>query len=211
MGLRQSVGLLLRRDNRRFLTLLLKQADAGVEALDILARQECGCDLSEAVLKDMEKLVARAEELRRELIDELQSSFGTPFDREDIFALSRAIDDIVGAAQETAVEVQMYGIPVPSSADVMAGCLRDGANELRYAIAELADRPHLSAEHALRAKKSENRMDGHYHSAISALLDSGLPTADVLKAREIYRHLKNSADLIDRAADHVWMIVIKLL
>jgi uncharacterized protein Yka (UPF0111/DUF47 family) len=211
VGFRQSVGLLLRSDKRRFLTLLLKQADVGVEALDMMARQECGCELSEAVLSEMDKLEARADELRLELIDELQSRFGTPFDREDIFALSKAVDDIVDAAQETAVEVHMYGIPVPPSVDVMAGCLRDGASEIRCAIGELLDRPHLSAEHALKAKKSENRMDGHYHSAISALLEGGRPTADVLKAREIYRHLKNSADLIDRAADHVCMIVIKRL
>jgi len=111
-----------------------------------------------------------------------------------------------GDGRSASAPAQRAGLPEGGSR--IAGRAR---SELRYAIAELVDRPHLSAEHALRAKKSENRMDGHYHSAISALLDSGRPTADVLKAREIYRHLKNSADLIDRAADHVCMIVIKRL
>ncbi len=211
MGLRQSVGLLLRRDEHRFLTLLLKQADACVEALDVLARLESGSVLSEVVLKCMDDLEGRADELRRELIGELHSSFAMLFDREDIFALSRALDDIVDAAQETVVEMDVYGIPVPAGIDLMAGVLRDGARHLRLAMEQLLDHPRLSAEHAVRAKRSENRMDGHYYAAISALVDSLIPIRDVLKTREIYRHLKNSADRIDRAADLISIIVIKQL
>ena len=211
MGLRQSVGMLLRRDDRRFLTLLLKQADACVEALDVLAGQKCGSVLSDAVLKHMDELEGRADELRRELIGELQSSFAGPFDREDIFALSRAVDDIVDAAQETVVEMNVFGIGVPPSVGLMADCLCDGAGHLRLAMSELLDHPRLSAEHAVSAKRSENRMDGHYYAAISALVDSGLPIRDVLKTREVYRHLKNSADRIDRAADQISIVVIKRL
>ena len=211
MGLRDSVGVLLRRDDKRFLTLLMKQADACVEALDVLASHEPGHALRSGVLEQIDELESRADEVRRHLIDELQSSFATPFDREDIFALSRAVDDIVDAAQEAVVEMEMYKVTVPANVDVMAACLRDGARQIRLAIGELLDHPRLSAEHAVRAKKSENQMDGHYHRAIADLFESGLPTGEVLKAREIYRHLKSSADRIDRAADLISIVVIKHL
>jgi|SRR5579864_2310569 len=211
MGLRQSVGYLIRRDDHRFLTLLLRQADSSVEALDLLVAQRCGTVLTDTALRHMEEIEDRADQRRRELIDELQSSFATPFDREDVFALSRAVDDIVDAAQETFVEMDVYRIPVPPFVDTMAACLRDGARHIRLAMAELLDHPRLSAEHAVRAKRSENRMDTHYYTAVSMLVDSDLPTRDVLKSREIYRHLKNSADRIDRAADQISIVVIKHL
>jgi len=61
----------------------------------------------------------------------------------------------------------------------------------------------------VRAKRSENRIDGLYHLAVGQLFDSGAEINRILKSREIYRHIKNSADRIDRAADEISVIVIK--
>jgi uncharacterized protein Yka (UPF0111/DUF47 family) len=67
----------------------------------------------------------------------------------------------------------------------------------------------VAAQHAVRAKRSENRIDDLYHVAVGNLFDSRTDTSELLKAREVYRHLKNSADRIDEAADEISMIVIK--
>jgi uncharacterized protein Yka (UPF0111/DUF47 family) len=76
-------------------------------------------------------------------------------------------------------------------------------------VAELLDHPGVAAEHAVRAKRSENRIDGLYHQAVGRLFDSAAEMSLILKSREIYRHLKNSADRIDTAADEISIIVIK--
>jgi uncharacterized protein Yka (UPF0111/DUF47 family) len=91
----------------------------------------------------------------------------------------------------------------------MAAVLVEGARHIRAAVAELLDHPTVAADHAVRAKRSENRIDALYHRAVSDLFDSELEISEQLKSREIYRHLKNSADRIDRAADEISVIVIK--
>lgn len=55
----------------------------------------------------------------------------------------------------------------------------------------------------------ESRVDTLYHQAVGRLFDSESEMSQILKSREIYRHLKNSADRIDRAADEISVIVIK--
>jgi uncharacterized protein Yka (UPF0111/DUF47 family) len=91
----------------------------------------------------------------------------------------------------------------------MAGVLVEGARHIRAAVGELLDHPGVASEHAVRAKRSENRIDSLYHQAVGSLFDSGDEISKILKSREIYRHLKNSADRIDQAADDISVIVIK--
>jgi predicted phosphate transport protein (TIGR00153 family) len=163
----------------------------------------------EHLLEQVKTIERAGDEKRRILIDELIHTYATPFDREDLFALSRSVDDILDAANETAIELAMYRIASPESLHEMAAVLVEGARHIRSAVAELLDHPTVAAEHAVRAKRSENRIDAIYHRAVSALFDSNLEISEVLKSREIYRHLKNSADRIDRAADEISVIVIK--
>ena len=91
----------------------------------------------------------------------------------------------------------------------MVKVLVEGAAHIRSAVGELIDHPAVASEHAVRAKRSENRIDSLYHEGVGRLFDSGDDMSRILKSREIYRHLKNSADRIDRAADEVSVIVIK--
>ncbi len=210
MRWRHSVARLLRPNDRRFMELLVNQADLCVQATEALARLRSGDKVTRAMLEELDDLEKSADQVRRALIDELLSTFTTPFDREDIFALSRTIDDVVDAANETVVELSIYKMAVPDKLDSMVSSLGQGARHLHLAISELLDHPRLAAEHAVRAKRAENRVDQAYHAAIAELLDHD-PSPQVLKAREIYRHLKSSADRVDRAADQVAIMVIKSL
>jgi uncharacterized protein len=209
MSIGRSLRALVRSNDRRFVELLSDQADLTLSGLQLLERfgrePEGHADLLERI-KDIERA---GDEKRRVLIAELLHTYATPFDREDLFALSRSIDDILDAANETAIELAMYRIGPPESLADMAGVLVEGARHVRSSVGELLDHPTIAAEHAVRAKRSENRIDGIYHQAVSRLFDSKLEIAVQLKSREIYRHLKNSADRIDNAADEISVIVIK--
>jgi len=205
----RTLKALARSNDRRFVTLLSDQADLTVKALQVLEKFGREPGLNGAVAEELKGIEREGDAKRRILIDELIHTYATPFDREDLFALSRAIDDILDAANETVLELSMYKIGPPEGLNEMAHVLVEGAGHIRSAVGELLDHPRVAAEHAVRAKRSENRIDSLYHQAVGRLFDSNTEMNQILKSREIYRHLKNSADRIDRAADEISVIVIK--
>ena len=71
-----------------------------------------------------------ADEARRILIDELNRTFVTPFDREDIFCLSRAIDDVLDYAYSTVNEMVIFEVEATSFMQRISSLLRDAAYEL---------------------------------------------------------------------------------
>lgn len=202
MSISRGFRALIKSNDRRFMELLVEQAGLASQALELLQAGD---------LQGVKAIEREGDNVRRVLVDELLHTYATPFDREDLFQLSRSVDDILDAANETAVELLMYRIEAPQHFGEMAAILADGARHIGDALRALLDHPRIAAEQAVRAKKAENRMDAVYHEAVSQLFDRvdelGMP--EVLKAREIYRHLKNSADRIDGAADDISVIVIK--
>ena len=207
MSFRRTLWALLSSNDRQFVKLLSEQADLCVRALEVL--ESHGGEPHDELLSAVKEIERAGDETRRRLIDELNRTYATPFDREDLFELSRAVDDVLDAANETAVEMSMYRIGPPPSLGKMASVLLEGAGQLRLAVGELLDDPDQAAQHAIQAKRSENRIDAIYHEAVADLFESGGETSHILKVREIYRHLKNSADRIDQAADQISIIVIK--
>lgn len=209
MRLGRLFAALVKSNDRRFVTLLSDQAALAVEGLRLLqglARDQPSREQGAEAVKRVER---EGDEIRRVLIDELMRTYSTPFDREDLFALSRSIDDIVDAADEAARELYTFKIRPPGELDEMIDVLLDGARHIELAVGELLDHPLVAADHAVRAKRCENRIDDLYHAAVEALFDGPEVTSELLKAREIYRHLKNSADRIDQTADEISVIVIK--
>jgi uncharacterized protein len=209
MSFGRTFKALTRSNDRRFVELLGQQADLTVRALQILEKFGREAGGNGELVDQLKEIEREGDAARRVLIDELLHTYATPFDREDLFALSRAIDDILDAANETAVELAMYRIGPPEGLNEIVKVLIEGARHISAAVGELLAHPGVAAEHAVRAKRSENRIDGLYHQAVGKLFDSEADMSQILKSREIYRHLKNSADRIDRAADEISVIVIK--
>ena len=132
----------------------------------------------------------------------------TPIDREDLFALSRAIDDVIDYANSTVDEMEIYDVKGNEHIKEMINILRKAARELDDAVKILKDYPKIAAEHAVKAKAYENTMEKAYHKALADLF-KGTDTVYMLKMREIYRHLSNAADRGDEAANIIQSIVMK--
>jgi predicted phosphate transport protein (TIGR00153 family) len=154
-----------------------------------------------------------ADEARRILISELNKTFVTPFDREDIFSLSRTIDDVLDYAYSTVTEMEVLKVrPTPFMVRI-ASILRDGAFELLMAVDRLELHPEVANEHAQRAKNLENRVEEVYREALADLFSGAEDIKHVmkmLKSREVYRHLSNAADRGDEAANVIADIVVKI-
>jgi predicted phosphate transport protein (TIGR00153 family) len=201
----------LQKRENVFLKLIHDQAALTLEGLDALkAYMDTQEPAASALLNTKEK---EADEARRILIDELNKTFVTPFDREDIFALSRTIDDVLDYAYSTVTEMEVLKVGPTSFMLRMASLLRDAAYELSMAVDRLQDHPGVANDHAQRAKALENRVEDVYREAIADLFSGAEDIQHVvmmLKLREVYRHMSNAADRGDEAANVIADIVVKL-
>src|SRR5512141_1603201 len=195
----------------KFIKLIHDQAALTLEGMEALKDYMENLDgKAAATLTEKEE---EADEARRILIDELNRPFVTPFDREDIFALSRSIDDVLDYAYSTVIEMEILKVAPTSFMKRMASLLRDAAYELSMAVDRLQDHPGVSNDHAQRAKALENRVEDVYREAIADLFSGAEDIEHVvkmLKLREVYRHLSNAADRGDEAANVIADIVVKL-
>jgi len=163
-----------------------------------------------ALLSTKEK---EADEARRILIDELNKTFITPFDREDIFSLSRTIDDVLDYAYSTVSEMEILKVEPTNYMQQMASILRDAGYELLMAVDRLENHPGVANNHAQRAKSLENRVEEVYREALADLFSGAEDIQHVikmLKSREVYRHLSNAADRGDEAANVIADIIVKI-
>ncbi len=194
-----------------FMKLIHDQAAltlAGLDALKAYMEGQNGPAAAELIKTEKE-----ADEVRRILISELNKTFITPFDREDIFALSRTIDDVLDYAYSTLNEMEVLKVrPTPFMVRI-SSLLRDAAFELLQAVDRLQDHPGVANEHAQRAKALENRIEDVYREALADLFSGVEDTKHIvkmLKSREVYRHLSNAADRGDEAANVIANIVVKI-
>ena len=202
-------GIFKRREEV-FNKLIEEQASLSLEGLKLLVKylETQDPDIAEELaLKEKE-----ADEVRRILIDELNHSFVTPFDREDIFALSRSIDDVMDYADSTVSEMVTLNVKATQYMQRMATLLKDAAYELHQAVLRLHKHPNVAIDHAQRAKALENRVESVYREALAALFSGPEDlhhVVEMLKLREVYRHLSNAADRGDEAANIISDVVVK--
>lgn len=199
-----------KRRSNRFIELLMKQAEYTAEGMLTLLQYVKQPDESLSVrLSAQEK---EADEVRRILIDELNRTFVTPIDREDIFTLSLTVDDVLDYANTTLEELSMFEIRPTPYLERMVSLLSDAAREIHLAVQRLEDHPSVANDHAVRAKALENRVETVYREAIADLFRMPRDVdhiVEMLKLREVYRHLSNAADRGDAAANVVGDIVVK--
>jgi len=201
---------ILKKRRNVFIHLITQQATLALEGMDILKAY-----LANPARDLADQLTAKekeADEARRILIDELNRTFITPFDREDIFALSRAIDDILDYAYSTMTEITILKVQPTEYMVRICSLLRDATFELMKAMEVLQDHPAVAAEHAQRAKALENRVETVYREALADMFvetDDVQTLVNILKLREVYRHLSNAADRGDEAANFLADIIVK--
>src|SRR6266508_946990 len=199
-----------KRREEVFNKLVEDQASITFEGLKLLANY---CEAPEsAIAEQLSMKEKEADEVLRILIDEVNRTFVTPFDREDIFALSRSIDDMIDYADTTVVEMRILNVaPTPYMLRI-ASLLKDAGWEIHQAVMRLKKNPGVAIEHAQRAKALENRVEAVYREAVANLFSGPEDlhhVVEMLKMREVYRHLSNAADRGDEAANVIADIVVK--
>ncbi len=194
-----------------FYDLLIEQAAYAVEATNKVL--EYLNNPGKKRKKQTRKIEKEADDVRRKLVTELGRTFVTPFDREDIHALSRNLDDVVDYAYTTTEELLLFELPANESMLQLATLVQEGAQELYEATCHLKADRELANVHAQRAKKAETRVEKLYRKALADLFtppDDMAGVMEILKQREVYRHISNTADRVDEAADILSDLVVKM-
>lgn len=202
---------LFKRKEDKFLKLLIKQAETTLQGMQAL--EKFMTEKGEGNADEVNKKEKEADEIRRILIDELLKTFITPIDREDIYALSRAIDDVIDYAFSTVDEMSILEVEPNNYLQEMATLLKMAANEIYLGVMRLEKNPGVASTHAYRAKSLENKVERVYREAISDLFHGPKDVehiVEMLKLREVYRHLSNAADRGDEAANIIADIVVKM-
>ena len=196
-----------RKESLNFYALLIRQAQVIRDAVDALCAfcedptQEKG-----DVVKVKEK---EADAIRRELVDDINRTFITPIDRDDLYRLSTSIDDLADYAWTTVKEVRIYDVQPDKNLLTMARTLLQMADGLVVCVEKL-EKDHAGvAVEATKVKKLENTLNVQFHQSIAELYESD-DIKKILKYREIYNHMNHAADKGDFSADILLDIVVKL-
>lgn len=189
-----------------FFQLLCEQADLITKSVHALAAYaNCLCPADAETVKSLEE---QGDRKRFELIQNLRETFITPYDREDIYALSKALDDILDYYKVTVKEMEIYQVGSTEELCGFVTVLEMASKEILDAVCNMEKRPEEAMKDALAAKKCENKAESIYRHSVAALLDRD-DIRYIIKMRELYRHLSNCADRIDECADLICNILIK--
>jgi hypothetical protein len=142
------------------------------------------------------------DEERACLVEELKTALVTPIDPEDLFRLSRAIDDILDSLRDFVRESHLYRIPDQIRFTPLLDQVVVGIETLENAVRDLASRPSAVVQDALEAKKVGGSIRRMYQYEISRIF-SGEVTPDALKTRELVRRLEIVGVAIGNAADAI--------
>lgn len=165
---------------------------------------------------DREKIVARLREVERrgdeathEIMRRLNSTFVTPFDREDIYALATGLDDCLDHMEEAGDLVVLYGLDrLPAGAAEMVQVLQRCAELTAEAMPRLRSMKDL-ADFWVEVNRLENQADRAHRRMIADLFDGATDAIHVMKVKEVIETLEAAADAFERVAGTVEQIALK--
>jgi predicted phosphate transport protein (TIGR00153 family) len=194
---------------RRFYDLFEQQAAAIVaagEILQIVLGNGCDREARQAEIKEWEH---RGDEVTHEIIRTLNRTFVTPFDREDIYALSSGLDDILDYVDEVANTIVLYRIAeIPEPARRMGKLVLEAAGEVQRAIGKLERQADLEP-HWIEIHRLENVGDAVSREAIAQLFDGSVEPLEVVKLKDLYALLESGLDRCEDVANVIESITIK--
>jgi uncharacterized protein len=143
----------------------------------------------------------RGDEQRAELVALLATSLVTPIDREDLFRLSRSIDDVLDNLRDFVREYDLLHVDCSERFPEVLAAIEEGLDDLGDAIQQLEAAPGEAGPGALTAKKKCNRIRSLYQEAVAEVLDEPEVTPPMLKRRELLRRLDVVGLRLGEAAD----------
>jgi predicted phosphate transport protein (TIGR00153 family) len=186
-------------------------ARAGENALAVarLAKQRFeGIPDSEVRQSEIKALEHKGDDVTREILELLNTQYITPFDREDIYALAQAIDDVVDHVDEASELLGVFKIARPSAKAVRQCELLISASErLAEALTKLKSLRGAS-EHITEVKQIEDEGDVVVREAIAELFEQD-DVKTIIKWKDIHEALEEAIDACEEVSNVIGNIVLK--
>ena len=159
---------------------------------------------------DVKAVETAGDEITRELIHLLNTQYVTPFDREDIYELATAIDDVVDHIEEASDLLELYGVE-SATKHVVEQCriLVQAVEQLALALQRLKAMRGIQ-DALVELKRLEDEGDRIVHDAVAALFrDDRIDPLIVIRWKDIYDGLERAIDASEHAANVIANIVVK--
>jgi hypothetical protein len=163
--------------------------------------------------RDLGREILKAEQegdrITHDIVQRLNSTFVTPIDREDIYALATQMDDIVDYTEEAADFLGLYRIEAPmEQAQALTKVLVGACDQLAQALGHL--RQFKDLEHYwIEIHRLENEGDRISRDAVASLFSNGIDPMVVIRWKDMFAVLENAIDATETAAQIIEGIVIK--
>ena len=165
-----------------------------------------------ALLKSLEDLEHKNDEVTHQIFIELGRNFITPFDREDIHYLATSLDDIADYIYASAKKINFYKVnPNDTGIHKLAELILQGTAETKKAVMGLRNMRNIRemTEAMIKVNSIENQADDVFDMSIEKLFEQENDFKEVIKKREIYQVLEIATDKIEDVSNVIESIIIK--
>jgi predicted phosphate transport protein (TIGR00153 family) len=190
---------------------LYTQASANAVAIAerLVALLDSFPDRTADALRDIKELEHEGDRLTHDVIYLLNRTFVTPFDRDDMYRLAAALDDVCDHVDEAADNLDAYKVKViPERAKEQAQVIRRAAGKLHEAV-QLLEGFKDSRRHLTELRRLEDEGDRIAREAVAELFRSGQDPLSIIRWKDIHERLEEAIDACQSAADVLEAIVVK--
>lgn len=197
----------------KFFDLFEASSSNMVKAAEGLKSMVYAWDDIDRKIDDLANIEHQGDTITHEIISQLNRSFITPFDREDIGTLAHTLDDVTDLIHSAADTMVLYKVKQPGKrARELADIICQITGEIALVIPCL--RRHTSnletiLNSCVEINRLENAADTIYRSALKELFDDTTEIVDVIKWREIFEHMEGATDMCEDVADVLESIALK--
>jgi hypothetical protein len=157
----------------------------------------------------LQEIETEVDAMRHDMEEKLISSFSTPFDRQDIYSISRQMDYILNFSLETAKEMNAFGVPPDPYIFAMTGYLLSGTECIARGIHALDEDKSLVEAEIRHARDSCNALEDRYIQGMAVLLKTN-DAMQAIRTREVYHHLRDAGWAMRDTLDILHNAVIDL-
>ena len=194
---------------REFYVLYSRAARNAVEIARLLLQLLEEFPRQDGLLRDIKSLEHEGDRLTRELVDLLNRTFVTPFDRDDMYELSSALDDICDHIDEAAGNIVGYGVTeIRPAATQQAEVILRATQKLCEAVERVDGFKDADRQlHELRDLEDEG--DRLNREAVSELFKTETDAITIIRWKDIHEQLEEAVDACENAADVLEAILVK--
>ena len=203
------MGLRLRPIESSFYDLFSESASHLVAGADLLAQILADDSDRASIARQMAEAEHQADETTHRIVKLVNSTFITPFDREDIYALASNLDDVMDYMEEAVDLINLYGVTtLPAEFAGQVEVLQRAAQLTAEAMPRLRSMKDLE-EYWIEINRLENQGDKSYRRILADLFGGNYKTLDVLKLKDIVDALEKGIDALESVANTVEQIAVK--